>query len=151
MSIPKIITETNKKRPDGVVLSTLLQGNRGMLLIAFNWTFFIETGIIRSTPSIDIMPYIDIMAVIPTSVFFFMGIIDLFMTRQVWRRNLNGWRYGLIMSIINLLLPFYILIVIGVFSVLINGIGTLLIAIGIFSVAEIIALLTQSSRRFYRT
>jgi hypothetical protein len=70
------------------------------------------------------------------------------MVKRMWRRDLNGWRYGIAMSILILLLT------IGPFPILFLFVfyprGFLIIIIDLFAVAEIIALVTPGARRFYR-
>ncbi len=67
------------------------------------------------------------------------------MAKRVWRRNLNGWRYGIALSMLILLLfPF------SSFIFLTLHIAFLYIIIDLFAIAEIIALVTPDARRFYR-
>jgi hypothetical protein len=142
MEISSTTRETRTSRSDGVVLGTLLQANRGMLLFVFNWTLFIHFGRIRSVPDLTIL------IMLPPTIFFLVGFIDIFMVKRMWRRDLNGWRYGIAMSILILLLT------IGPFPILFLFVfyprGFLIIIIDLFAVAEIIALVTPGARRFYR-
>ena len=127
-------------RPDGVVLGTLLQAIRGILLFAFNWTLFFQFDQIRSIPGLDVMAII-----LPPTIFYFIGFMDIFMAKRVWRRNLNGWRYGITLSMLILLLfPF------SSFIFLTLHLAFLYIIIDLFAIAEIIALVTPGARRFYR-
>jgi hypothetical protein len=142
----KAISETKPRtrtpRSDGVVLGTLLQATRGFLLIVFNWYIFVEFDRIRSIPGLDVM------AILPPSIYFLIGVIDIFMVKRVWRRGLIGWRYGIAISMLILLLTpmtFSFLIYIESFSA---GLYTI---IDFFAVAEIIALVTPGARRYYRT
>ena len=128
-------------RPDAVVLATLLQATRGFLLIAFNWVLFIEFDRVRNIPGVDVM------AILTPSIFFLIGFLDFLMLRRVWRRDLNGWRYGIAMSMLIILLtPSTFLILIFVTSYL-NG---LYLVIVIFAAVEVIALLTLDARRYHR-
>lgn len=138
ISETKIRTRT--PRSDGVVLGTLFQAIRGVLLIVFNWILFIQYGQIMSIPGMDVM------AILPPSIFFIIGLMDIFMVKRVWRMDLNGWRYGIIMSMLILLLtPFAALVYLALHILL------LYIIIVLFTVAEIIALVTPDARGYYRT
>ena len=138
--ISEIKLRTCTTRPDGVVLGTLLQAIRGILLFAFNWTLFIQFDRIRSVPGLDVM------IILPPSSFYLIGFLDILMVKRVWRRDLNGWRYGIAMSmLILLLIPFAYLLYLA-FHILL-----LYIIIILFTIAEIIALVTPSARWFYRT
>jgi hypothetical protein len=84
---------------------------------------------------------------LPLTIFFLVGFIDIFMVRRMWRRDLNGWRYGIAMSILILLLtigPFLFLFVP-------SPRGFLITIIDLFALAETIALVTPGARRFYGT
>ncbi|MGD9394878.1 MAG: hypothetical protein PVJ05_00435 [Candidatus Thorarchaeota archaeon] len=86
------------------------------------------------------------MAVLPPSIFFLLGFMDLFMVKRVWRGDLNGWRYGITMSILILLLT----TITSLYLILSPLYTTFLFAtIVFFSLAEAIALSTQDARRFY--
>ncbi|MHA2191607.1 MAG: hypothetical protein ACXACG_16855 [Candidatus Thorarchaeota archaeon] len=141
MGITETILKTRATRSDGVVLGTLLQANRGMLLLVFNWTFLIQFGRIRSIPDLTML------IILPPTIFFLIGFIDIFMVKRMWRRDLNGWRYGIAMSILILLLT------IGPFPFLFVPYprGFLIIIIDLFAVAETIVLVTPGARRFYGT
>jgi hypothetical protein len=120
----------------------LLQATRGVLLIVFNWYIFVEFDRIRSIPGLDVM------AILPPSTYFLMGLMDIFMVKWVWSRGLNGWRYGIAMSMLILLLTpvtFSFLIYVESFT------AGLYIIIDLFALAEIIALVAPSTRRFYQT
>ena len=92
------------------------------------------------------IPGMDVMAILPPSIFFIIGLMDIFMVKRVWRMDLNGWRYGIIMSMLILLLtPFAALVYLALHILL------LYIIIVLFTVAEIIALVTPDARGYYRT
>ncbi len=132
---------TRAPRSDSVILGALLQVNRGILLIIFNLTLFIEFGRSRSIPGLDVM------AILPPSIYFLIGFIDILMVKRLWKGDLNGWRYGIAMStFIALLTPFSFSILIFVTSYLMG----LFLVIDLFAAAETIALLTLSARRFFR-
>ena len=139
----KEISETPSRnptvRPDEVVLCTLLQGTRGLLLIIFNWILFIRFG-----PSS--IPSLDIMAALPPSIYLFMGFIDILMVNRLWQGYLTGWRYGIIMSLLVLLFT-------PVMTLLHSAlhIAFLYIIIDLFAVGEIIALVSPSARQFSQT
>ncbi len=136
--ISEIKLRTRTTRPDGVVLVTLLQAIRGILLLAFNWTFFIQFDRIR-------LPGFDFMAIIlPPSIFYLIGFLDILLVKRVWRGDLKGWRYGIVVSMLILLLtPFVALVYLALHILL------LYIIIVLFTVAEIVVLVTPSTRRFY--
>ena len=75
---------TRPTRSDGVVLGTLFQATRGFLLIVFNWYIFVAFDRIRSIPRLDVM------AILPPSIYYLIGFIDILMVKRVWRRSLNG-------------------------------------------------------------
>jgi uncharacterized membrane protein len=84
------------------------------------------------------------MAVLPPSIYFLIGFMDLFMVERVWKKNLNGWRYGVITSILVLLLfPYTFLFFMAL------HISILIIIIDLFSLAELIALVTPDARRYH--
>jgi hypothetical protein len=101
---------------------------------------FIQFNRMRSIPGVDVM------AVVPPSIFFLLGFMDLFMVNRVWRGDLNGWRYGITMSILILLLT----PISSLFLILSPLYTAFLFAITLlFSAAEAIALSTQDARCFY--
>ena len=131
---------TRTTRSDGVVISTLLQSTRGTLLLAFNWTLFIQFDRIRSGSGFGVIAFI-----LPPSIYFLIGFLDIFMVKRVWRGDLNGWRYGIVASMLILLItPSVALVYLAIHILL------LYIIIVLFTVAEIIALVTPGARRFYR-
>lgn len=131
--------KTRPPRSNGVILGTLLQATRGMLLIVFNWMILVHFT------SRSWGPEIDFMAIAPPSIYFIIGVLDILTANWVWKRSLNGWRYGIAMStIITLLTPFTLLILIYVTSYLMG----LYLFIDLFAAAEAIALLTLDARRF---
>lgn len=131
---------TRTTRPDGVVLATLFQATRGILLFAFNLGLFIQFERMQNIPGVDVM------AVLPPSIFFLIGFLDLLMLRRVWGGDLNGWRYGIVMStLITFLTPSTFLVLIFVTSYL----AGLYLVIVLFAAAEVIALLNLDARRFY--
>ena len=128
-------------RPNAVVLATLLQATRGLLLFAFNWALFVSYGMMRNLPGVDVM------AILPPSIFFIIGFLDFLMLKRLWKRDLNGWRYGIAMStLITLMTPGSVVYLIFVTSY-ITG---LFLVIVFFSAAEVIALLNLDAFRFYR-
>lgn len=138
--ISETILGNRRTRSDGVVLGTLLQAIRGILLIIFDWTLFIRYGQIRGVPGFDSL------IMLPPPIFFLIGFIDILMVKWVWRGDLNGWRYGIAMSLLILLL-----LPLSSFIFLAFHIAFLYIIIDLFALAEIIALVTPGARRYYRT
>ncbi|MGY5865547.1 MAG: hypothetical protein RTV41_13170 [Candidatus Thorarchaeota archaeon] len=127
-------------RSDGVVLGTLLQAIRGILLFVFNWTLFIRFGQTYYIPG-----GVDIMAALPPTIYFLIGFMDILTVRRVWRGDHNGWRYGIAMSILILwLIPatpiFYLPLHILFLQVVID----------LLAVAQIIVLVIPNTRRFYQ-
>ncbi|MHA2057505.1 MAG: hypothetical protein ACW979_07770 [Candidatus Thorarchaeota archaeon] len=93
-----------------------------------------------------IIPGVDFYTIIPTSIFFLIGFLDIFMVKRVWLRGSNGWEYGIAMSVvIPLLTPVSILILSA------HPSAFLYIVIDIIAIAEILALVTPGARRFYGT
>ena len=88
----------------------------------------------------------DVMAILPPSIFFLLGFMDLFMVKRVWRGDLNGWRYGITMSILILLL---ITITSGYLILSPLSTSFLFAIIVLFAAVEVIALSTLNARRFY--
>jgi len=132
--------KTRPPRSNGVILGTLLQTTRGMLLIVFNWIIFVKFASRLGVPGLDLM------AISPPSIYFIIGALDILTVNWVWKRSLNGWRYGIAMStIITLLTPLTFSILIYVTSYLMG----LYLVIDLFAAAEAIALLTLDARRFY--
>ncbi len=111
-----------------------------MLLIVFNWIIFVKFASRLGVPGLDLM------AISPPSIYFIIGALDILTVNWVWKRSLNGWRYGIAMStIITLLTPLTFSILIYVTSYLMG----LYLVIDLFAAAEAIALLTLDARRFY--
>jgi hypothetical protein len=131
-------------RPDGVVASTLLQANRGILLIVLDLVLTLRYGAIRIIP-VGIIPGLDIIFWPPSLVYSLIGIIDLFMVGRIWKKNLNGWWYGVIMSIVILLLvPFLVSVFLAIYILF------LYLIIDLFALVELVALITKDAREFYR-
>ncbi len=140
--ISEIKHHARTSRSDGVVLGTLFQATRGFLLIVFNWYIIVEFDRIRSIPGLDVM------AILPPSIYYLIGFMDIFMVRWMWRMNLNGWRYGIATSMLVLLLTpvtFSFLIYVESFTL------GLYIIIDLFAAAEITMLITPDAYRYYRT
>ncbi len=136
--ISEIKLRTRTTKPDGVVLGTLLQAIRGTLLLAFNWTLFIQLNRIRGVPGFIVV------VILPSSLFYLIGFLDILMAKRVWRRDLNGWRYGIFVSVLILLLtPFAALVFLALHILL------LYIVMVFFTVAEIVVLVTLGTRQFY--
>jgi hypothetical protein len=139
--ISEIKHHARTSRSDGVVLATLLQATRGFLLIVFNWYIFVEFDRIRSIPGLDVM------AILPPSIYYLIGFMDILMVKWLWGRKLNGWRYGIATSMLVLLLTpvtFSFLIYVESFTL------GLYIIIDLFTVGEIVALVTPSARRYIK-
>jgi hypothetical protein len=119
----------------------LLQLTRGLLFIVFNWVLFLHFTPIGNGPSIDVM------ALAPIFNFFLLGFADLFMARKMWKRSINAWRYGILVSVYSIFIA-----LLGLQSVIISGRideGILLEIAGVFSAAEILTLATSGARRFH--
>lgn len=71
------------------------------------------------------------------------------MAKRVWRRNLNGWRYGIAVSMLILLLTLSLFPILNFLAP--NNARFLIIIIDLFAAAEILALVTPGARRFYGT
>lgn len=85
------------------------------------------------------------MAILPPSIFFLIGFMDIFMAKWVWRNNLNGWRYGIAMSMIIPLVTLVRSVSLRILTP--HYAGILIILSNLFAVAEIIALVTPSARQ----
>ena len=135
--------ETYTIRPDVVTLATMLQATRGFLLIVFNWTLFIEFEKSRSIPGVDVM------AVLPPSIFFLIGFMDILMAKRLWSKGSNGWEYGIAMSAV--ICPIFCTmgaaILLTSFS-LTHYSTILIIVIALFAIVEIIALVTPDARNY---
>ncbi|NHI89272.1 MAG: hypothetical protein EAX87_07085 [Candidatus Thorarchaeota archaeon] len=141
------ISETKSKvprrKPDSVVVSTLLQADRGILLIILDLVLYFRYGSIRIIP-VGIIPGTNIIFLPPPLIYFLIGVIDLFMMNLVWEKNLNGWRYGIISSIVILfVVPFFFSIFVSI------HISFLYVIIDLFAVVELAALITKDAREFY--
>lgn len=131
---------TRPPRSNGVILGTLLQATRGMLLIVFNWMLFIQFANRPSPPGIDLIQ------ILPPSIYFIIGALDILTTRWMWKRNSNGWRYGIASSTVILLLaPTTILMLIFSSPYFV----ILFFLIDLFAITEILVLLTTNARKFY--
>lgn len=127
-------------RSNGVILGALLQATRGMLLIVFNWMILVHFA------SRSWGPELDIMAIAPPSIYFIIGVLDILTARWVWKRNANGWRYGIASSMVILLLaPATMLMLIFATPYFV----ILFFLIDLFAIAEILSLLTTNARKFY--
>ena len=132
-----------KRKPDSVVASTLLQANRGFLLIILDLVLSFRYGSIRIIP-VGIIPGLNIIVLQLSLVYSLIGIIDLFMVGRIWKKNLNGWRYGIIMSIVVLfVVPFFLSFFVSIY------ISFLYVIIDLFAVVELAALFTKDAREFY--
>jgi len=81
------------------------------------------------------------MAILPPSIFFVIGTMDLLMTKQVWRVTPIGWKYGIGASILVLVLTS-----VSPLLLLKSHVALLYIIIDFFSLAELVVLLTPDSR-----
>ena len=141
--ISETTSKVPRRKPDSVVASTLLQANRGILLIVLDLVLSFRYGSIRIIP-VGIIPGLDIIFLPPPLIYFLIGVIDLFMMNLIWEKNLNGWRYGIIMSIVILfIVPFFLTFFISIY------ISFLYVIIDLFAVVELAALITKDAREFY--
>ena len=145
--ISETILGTRTTKPDGVVLATLLQATRGLLLIVFNMTIFIQFGRMRSIPGVDVM------AVLPTPIFFLIGFIDILMSKRLWSKGSKDWEYGIAMSavICCIFSPVSLAILLTPFSMIYWTLDSAVLVgvIALFAIAELVALVTPDTRNYY--
>lgn len=142
--ISKSTIEAQTKRPDSVLLSTLLQATRGMLLIVFNWVIIFH---------FDHRPYlpIDEMVAVLPSIYYVMGIIDILMLWWMKKKRQIAWFYGISMSIVVLLVTPITFLALAVWPYAGHVSSKILFAlIDVFAGAEIISLAIPSAWRYYR-
>jgi hypothetical protein len=145
MEISKSTIKTQTKRPDSVLLGTLLQATRGMLLIVFNWVIVFH---------FDHRPYVpglDVMAIGPPLIFYLMGFMDIIMLPWMKKKRQIGLFYGISMSIVVLLATPNTFLVLAFWPYAGHVNSNLLFAlIDAFAGAEIISLVVPSARQYYR-
>lgn len=143
--ISEIAGKTTSTRPDSVVLAALLLATRGLLLITLNWILYVNFG---QRPSYPNGPDIIAVAVAVPPWFFFFGLVDMWSARLLWRRRIRGWKLGVIVSVVIMLITFMALPLV-VF--LLHGVEVVLfIGIGVLSIIEVIVLHIPSVRQFCR-
>ena len=128
------------------MLAALLLATRGLLLITLNWILYMGFGREPSWPN---GPDIIAIAVAVPPWFFFFGLVDIWSARLLWRRNIRGWRYGVIVSVVVMLITFMALPLIG--FLLHDAKGVLFIVIGTLSMIEVIVLHIPGVRQYCRT
>ncbi|MFX1483713.1 MAG: hypothetical protein ACFFCP_11075, partial [Promethearchaeota archaeon] len=87
--ISKTTDRTTSTRPVSVDLATLLLATRSLLLITFNQMLYLSLPSDPYTIAVTMLPW-----------FFFFGLIDIWSAMLVWKGNINGWRYGVIISVV---------------------------------------------------
>jgi len=83
----------------------------------------------------------------PSPLPFWLGLLDVVTAIQLWRVNIQGWRYGVLMSLVivlaaSLFLPNIIVLRHDAMSILV-------IEILLFSAAELIVLITPGVRQHF--
>jgi len=83
----------------------------------------------------------------PSPLPFWLGLLDVVTAIQLWRVNIQGWRYGVLMSLVivlaaSLFLPNIIVLRHDAMSIL-------AIEILLFSAAELIVLITPGVRQHF--
>ncbi|NHI89269.1 MAG: hypothetical protein EAX87_07070 [Candidatus Thorarchaeota archaeon] len=142
--ILKSTIEVQTKRPDSVLLGTLLQATRGMMLIVFNWVIIFH---------FDHRPHlpIDVMIIAFPPVFYLMGFMDIIMLGWMKKERKILWFYGISMSIVILLVAPVMFQSLAFWPYAGHVSSKLLFAIiDVFAGAEIISLAIPSARRYYR-
>ena len=139
---------TRATRSDGVVLATLLQATRGLLLIVFNMIFFIQFDRMRSIPGVDVM------AVRPAPIYLLIGFMDILMSKRLWSKGSHGWEYGIAMSavICCIFSSVSLAILLAPYSPDYRTLDSAILVgvIALFAIAELVALVTPDTRNYYR-
>ncbi|MFX1415158.1 MAG: hypothetical protein ACFFC0_00010 [Promethearchaeota archaeon] len=143
--ISEIAGKATSTRPDSVVLAALLLATRGLLLITLNWILYVNYG---QRPSYPNGPDVIAMAVTAPPWFFFFGLVDIWSARLLWRRRIRGWKLGVIVSVVIMIITFMTLPLI-VF-LLHNAEVVLFIVVGVLSMIEVIVLHIPGVRQYCR-